>query len=57
VSMNAGSMSNAKLSPPAVKLIRLFSAKYSYGEMARMLRVHRSTISRAVRRLTWVDVL
>jgi IS30 family transposase len=54
--VNSGSMANAKLSPGAVKTIRIFSAKYSYAEMARLLRVHRSTVSKAARRRTWADV-
>jgi hypothetical protein len=50
--VNPGSMANAKLSPGAVKTIRLFSAKYSYTEMAKLLRVHRTTVSRAARAVT-----
>jgi hypothetical protein len=54
--VNQGSMANAKLSPGAVNTIRIFSEKYSYAEMAKLLRVNRTTVSRADRRLTWADV-
>jgi hypothetical protein len=46
----------AKLTPGAVVAIRESSATRSQNEMAVALRVHRSTVSRAARAVTWRDV-
>ena len=46
----------AKLTPAEVIAIRESSATRSKAAMAEQLRVHRSTISRAMRRRTWRDV-
>jgi IS30 family transposase len=54
--VNEGSLANAKLSPGAVKLIRRLSEKCSYTQISTLLRIHRTTVSRAARAVTWADV-
>jgi IS30 family transposase len=46
----------AKLDPGAVVAIRLNSEKRSHADVAKQLKVNRTTVSRAMRRLTWRDV-
>jgi hypothetical protein len=46
----------AKLNPVVVVFIRESSATRSQNEMAKRLMVHRSTVSRAMRAITWRDV-
>jgi hypothetical protein len=46
----------AKLNPITVIAIRESSATRSQNELAAQLMVHRSTVSRAMRRRTWRDV-
>jgi hypothetical protein len=47
----------AKLNPITVIAIRESSATRSQNEMAVALQVHRSTVSRAARAVTWRDVV
>ena len=46
----------AKLDPAVVSAIRLNSEKRSHADVAKQLKVNRTTVSRAMRRLTWRDV-
>jgi predicted transcriptional regulator len=46
----------AKLDPAVVSAIRLNSEKRSHADVAKQLKVNRTTVSRAARRLTWADV-
>jgi DNA-binding transcriptional regulator YiaG len=55
--VNEGSLANAKLSPSAVQRIRRLSERLSYTQLARRMGIHRTTVSRAARALTWTDVL
>jgi hypothetical protein len=54
--VNAGTLANAKLDPVVVMAIRANREKRSHSEIAVRLKVHRSTVSRAMRAITWRDV-
>jgi IS30 family transposase len=54
--VNPGVQANAKLTPLAVMAIRINREKRSHAEIAKRLKVNRTTVSRAARRITWQDV-